>query len=196
MNQKSEPLLDTNIIELDTTHLAFIQHFGEMGSRWGINRTVGQMYALLVIKEDALNPDEIAATLNLSRSNVSMGIKELNSWNLLRTVSKPGDRKTYYTTPEDIWEIARVLIAEKRKREIDPTLSMLRGTLMEESANSPSSPSYAIRQIQEMHDLIELLVSWSEEMQTMPSNRLKKLFKLGSGVNKVLDVTSKVTGRK
>jgi len=183
---------DKVAVEIDATSTAFIQHFGEMGSRWGINRTVGQMYALLVIHEEPLNPDELAATLNLSRSNVSMGLKELGSWNLLRTIHKPGDRKTYYSTPEDVWEIARVLIAEKRKREIDPTLSMLRGALMDEN-NSQSS--YAIKQIQEMHDLVELMVGWSQEMQTMPSGRLKKLFKLGSGVNKVLDATN-ILGRK
>jgi DNA-binding transcriptional regulator GbsR (MarR family) len=163
-----------------------------MGSRWGINRTVGQMYALLVIQEMPLNPDEISKTLNLSRSNVSMGLKELSAWNLLRTTHKPGDRKTYYTTPDDVWEIARVLIAEKRKREIDPTLSMLRSALMSETANQNE---YVLKQIKEMHDLMELMVGWSEEMQTMPSNRLKKLFKLGSGVNKVLDATN-ILGRK
>jgi len=181
-------------IELGSVEHSFIQHFGEMGSRWGINRTVGQMYALLVISEDALNPDQIAATLGLSRSNVSMGLKELNAWNLLHTESKPGDRKHYFTTPDDIWEIARTLIAEKRKREIDPTLSMLRNSLMQESDRSPSD--YAIERMQQMHDVIELMVVWSDEMQTLQSSRIKQLLKLGSGVNKVLDLTDKITGNK
>ena len=184
--------MNENAIELDNVSTTFIQHFGEMGSRWGINRTVGQMYALLVIEEQPLNPDQIAATLSLSRSNVSMGIKELNAWNLLRTAPRPGDRKTYYTTPDDIWEIARTLIAERRKREIDPTLSMLRNTILQ---GEQSDSNYAMNRIREMHDLIELLVGWSEEMQTMQSARLKKLFKLGSGVNKVLDATGKLTGK-
>ena len=178
-----------NTLELDGVSQAFIQHFGEMGSRWGINRTVGQMYALLVIQEQPLNPDQIAATLGLSRSNVSMGIKELSAWNLLRTAPMPGDRKTYYTTPDDVWEIARTLIAERRKREIDPTLSMLRNTILQ---GEQASNGYAMSRIQQMHDLIELLVGWSEEMQTMQSARLKKLFKLGSGVNKVLDATARI----
>ncbi len=181
-------------IELDSLEHSFIQHFGEMGSRWGINRTVGQMYALMVISEEPLSPDQVAATLGLSRSNVSMGIKELNAWNLLRTISKPGDRKTYYTTPEDVWEIARTLIAEKRKREIDPTLSMLRNALMHEAGPDPSS--YALQRMREMHDLIELLVDWSQEMQTLKSSRLKKLFRLGSRVNKVLEITDRVKRKK
>jgi DNA-binding transcriptional regulator GbsR (MarR family) len=180
-------------IEPDTREYAFVQHFGEMGSRWGINRTVGQMYALLVISEDPLNPDQLAGALDLSRSNVSMGIKELNAWNLLRTVSKPGDRKTYYTTPEDIWEIARTLIMEKRKREIDPTLSMLRNALIQESEGETSD--YALERMREMHEAMELLVDWSEEMQTLKSSRLKQLFKLGSRVNKMLDMTGKITGK-
>ena len=181
-------------IKLDVPEYTFVQHFGEMGSRWGINRTVGQMYALLVISEEPMNSDQLANTLNLSRSNVSMGIKELNAWNLLRTVSKSGDRKTYYTTPEDIWEIARTLIAEKRKREIDPTLSMLRNALMQESDGKSSS--YVLQRMREMHELIELLVDWSDEMQTLQSARLKQLFKLGSRVNKILDMTDKITGKK
>lgn len=180
-------------IELDGNALTFIQHFGEMGNRWGINRTVGQMYALLVISEEPVNSDQMAETLGLSRSNVSMGLKELSAWNLLRTVNRQGDRKTYYTAPGDVWDIARTLIAEKRKREIDPTLSMLRNTLMQES--EADATSYALTRMREMHDLIELLVGWSEEMQTLQSSRLRQLFKLGSGVNKVLDMTDKITGK-
>lgn len=180
-------------VELTSLEHHFIQHFGEMGSRWGINRTVGQMYALLVISEKALNPDQISVILGLSRSNVSMGIKELHAWNLLRTEHIQGDRKSYYTTPEDSWEIARTLIAEKRKREIDPTLSMLRNELMDESNDETN---YATKRIREMHDIIEMLVLWSDEMLTLKSSRLQRLLKMGAQVNKVLDMTDKVTGKK
>ena len=172
---------------------AFIQHFGEMGSRWGINRTVGQMYALLFISEHPLNADQISENLGLSRSNVSMGLKELNSWNLLRQVPVQGDRKDYFTTPDDIWEIARSLIDERRKREIDPTLSMLRNTLLQEKRDEKDE--YALKRMQDMHDLIELLVIWVNDMQTMQSQRLAQLLKLGSGVNKVLEMTDKITGK-
>lgn len=172
---------------------AFVQHFGEMGSRWGINRTVGQICALLVISEEALNADQIGLELGISRSNVSMGLKELHSWNLLRMVSIQGDRKDYFTAPDDVWEIARTLIDERRKREIDPTLSMLRNMLLQKDS-SPDN-EYALRRMQEMHDLIELMVAWVNDMQTLNSQRIQKLLRLGSGVNKVLDITDKLTGK-
>ena len=142
-------------MELTPSNQTFVMHFGEMGSRWGMNRTVSQIYALLMISEQPLNADQIVDTLNISRSNASMGLKELQSWNLLRLHSIPGDRKDYYTTPDDIWEIARTLIEERRKREIDPTLSMLRNMLMKAPVNE--SEQYAHRRISEMHDMIELL---------------------------------------
>ena len=104
----------------------FILHFGEMGSRWGINRTVGQIYALLFLSEHPLCADEIVEALHVSRSNVSMGLKELQAWNLVRLRHLQGDRRDYFTTPEDMWEIVRTLIAERKKREIDPTLTFRR----------------------------------------------------------------------
>ena len=105
---------------------SFVSHFGEMGSRWGINRTVGQIYALLYISRQPLNADEIGEALAFSRSNVSMGLKELQSWNLVRLIHRPNDRREYFQAPEDVWAIFRTLANERRKREVDPTLSMLR----------------------------------------------------------------------
>ena len=166
-----------------------------MGSRWGINRTVGQIYALLVISEDPLNADQLAEGLGLSRSNVSMSLKELHAWNLLRPIHIAGDRKDYFTTPDDVWEIARTLIEERRKREIDPTLSMLRNTLLAEAKGETNEDEYALQRMQEMHDLIELMVTWMNEMQTLKSSRIAKLLKLGSSVNRMLDVTDRITGK-
>ena len=115
---------------------AFVLHFGEMGSRWGINRTVGQIYALLFIAPEALHADEIAETLGISRSNVSMGLKELMSWELVKLQHRPGERKEFYSAPGDVWDIAKTLIEQRRKREIDPTLSTLRNLLIEKPANA------------------------------------------------------------
>ena len=114
----------------------FVLHFGEMGSRWGINRTVGQIYALLFLSDRPLNAEEIAEALGVSRSNVSMGLKELEAWRLVRKRHLPGDRRDYFEAPDDVWEILRTLAEERRKREVDPTLSMLRDVLME----TPSRP--------------------------------------------------------
>ena len=107
-------------MDLMTYEQDFVLHFGEMGSRWGINRTVGQTYAVLFLSEDPLNADDLVQAVGVSRSNISMALKELQAWNLVRLRHQPGDRRDYYTTPEDMWEIVRTLIAERKKREIDP----------------------------------------------------------------------------
>jgi DNA-binding transcriptional regulator GbsR (MarR family) len=114
---------------------SFVMHCGEMGSRWGFNRTVGQMYGLILISEEALSAVDIAEALNISRGNVSMGIKELQSWRLVNLQHKAGDRKDYYVPAGSIWEMANRVFEERRKREMDPTLSLLRDNLLDEPAN-------------------------------------------------------------
>ena len=162
----------------------FILHLGEMGSRWGINRTVGQIYALLFVSREPLNADDIVHALGLSRSNVSMGLKELQSWQLVRSQHLPGDRREYFSAPEDIWEIFRVLVEERRKREVDPTLSMLRDALMDEPASEEDQ--YAAVRMSEMHDLIELTTRWVDDVQQLSPNTVVRLLKLGGGVSKFL----------
>jgi DNA-binding transcriptional regulator GbsR (MarR family) len=169
----------------------FVQHFGEMGSRWGINRTVGQIYALLFVSERPLNADEIAEHLGFSRSNVSMGLKELESWQLVRLQHHSGDRKEYFSTPEDVWAIFRTLAAEKRKREIDPTLSMLREALLETPANA--AETHALQRIRAMHDLIELTSRWFDDVQRLDTRTLVQLMKMGSRVQRLLEARNRLT---
>ncbi len=170
----------------------FVLHFGEMGNRWGINRTVGQIYALLFLSDRPLHAEEITEALGVSRSNVSMGLKELEAWRLVRKRHLPGDRRDFFQAPSDIWQIVRTLAEERRKREIDPTLSMLRDVLMEE----PSSPGekHAQDRMREMHELIELLVGWADDVQTLDNQSLTQLLTLGAGVSKVLQFKGKVAG--
>jgi DNA-binding transcriptional regulator GbsR (MarR family) len=168
----------------------FVMHFGEMGSRWGINRTVGQIYALLFVSAKPLNADEIADALSFSRSNVSMGLKELSSWNLVRLNHLPNDRREYFQAPEDVWAIFRTLAAERRKREIDPTLSMLRDALMEKP--QLEEDIHAQARMKQMHDLIELGTSWLDDVQKMDSATLASLLKMGAQVQKLLQVKEKV----
>lgn len=168
----------------------FVSHFGEMGSRWGINRTVGQIYALLYISENPLCADEIGETLGFSRSNVSMGLKELDSWRLVRVKHFPRDRKDYFTVPEDIWDIVRTLIEERKKREIDPTLSMLRDVLI--SNAEEKSGAYAQKRMQEMHDLIEMLTGWYQDIEKMETERLVNLLQLGSRVYRLYEMKDKL----
>ena len=168
----------------------FVLHFGEMGSRWGINRTVGQIYALLFLAEDPLNADDITEKLGFSRSNVSMGLKELSSWRLVKLQHKPGDRREYFSTPEDIWEIVRILAEERRKREIDPTLSMLRQALVE----TPATPGerHAQDRMAEMHGLIELITRWSVDIQKLETETLIQLLEVGSKVQKVFEMKDRL----
>jgi DNA-binding transcriptional regulator GbsR (MarR family) len=169
---------------------SFVLHFGEMGSRWGINRTVGQIYALIYVSAKPLNADEIAEALNFSRSNVSMGLKELQSWNLVKLIHLPNDRREYFQSPQDVWQIFRTLATERRKREIDPTLSMLRDALME----TPSGEDERVAQerMRQMHAFIELMTDWLDEVQKMDSATLASLMKMGAKVQKLLEMKDKV----
>ncbi|MDB5766638.1 MAG: hypothetical protein JWQ61_1452 [Collimonas fungivorans] len=167
----------------------FISHFGEMGSRWGINRTVGQIYALLYVLGQPLNADQIADYLSFSRSNVSMGLKELQSWRLVKLLHQPGDRREYFEPPKDIWDIFKTLLEERRRREIEPTLSMLRDALLENPAND--TDKQAQQRMREMYNLIELSSSWFDDVQRLSPETLASLMKMGSKVKKLLDVRDK-----
>jgi DNA-binding transcriptional regulator GbsR (MarR family) len=176
---------------------SFVSHFGEMGSRWGINRTVGQIYALIFVSPRPLNADDIGESLEFSRSNVSMGLKELQAWRLVRLLHLPGDRREYFEAPTDAWEIFRTLAEERRRREIEPTLSMLRNALLEEATTEEDR--IAQQRMKSMHDLIELMTTWFEDVQRMDQKTIAQLMKMGSKVQRLLEFTGKVklaTGSK
>ncbi|MCZ8251197.1 MAG: GbsR/MarR family transcriptional regulator [Hylemonella sp.] len=168
----------------------FVLHFGEMGSRWGINRTVGQIYALLYVSAQPLNADEIGEALAFSRSNVSMGLKELQSWNLVRLIHRPNDRREYFQAPEDVWAIFRTLANERRKREVDPTLSMLREALMEQPGTAEDI--HAQERMKQMHSFIELMTNWLDDVQKMDSETLASLMQMGAKVQKLLEMKERV----
>ncbi|MCE0556816.1 MULTISPECIES: GbsR/MarR family transcriptional regulator [unclassified Motilimonas] len=173
-------------MEISPRVQSFVFHFGEMGSRWGFNRTVGQMYALLVVTERPLSATELAETLNISRGNVSMGMKELQSWRLVQVSHIPGDRKEYYRVTGSIWDMANTIFEERKKREVDPTLSLLRDNLLEEPKDKEEA--FAFEKMQEIHDLLEMLTQWSGELQRLSPEKLSTLMKLGAGVSKMLSM--------
>lgn len=164
----------------------FVLHFGEMGSRWGINRTVGQIYALLFVSPEPLNAESITDALGISRSNTSMGLKELQSWKLVRLRHIAGDRRDYFTTPDDLWEIVRTLIEERKKREIDPTLTKLRELEMQ----GPAGDDYAESRIAELRELIELMTGFYDEMEKLDTQRIVKLMTLGGKIAGLIDKAS------
>lgn len=177
-------------MKLTTQTQSFVAHFGEMGSKWGFNRTVGQMLALLVIHPEAINADDISAALHISRGNVSMGLKELQSWRLIKIERKPGDRKDYYTVAGSVWALALTVFEERRKREIDPTLSVLRTALLE--TPETDAEKFANQQMTELHELLENVTAWGEQLKDLSPGQLQGLMKIGSGVGKVLELKDKI----
>jgi DNA-binding transcriptional regulator GbsR (MarR family) len=171
----------------------FVAHFGEMGSRWGINRTVGQIYALIFISQKPLHADDIAETLEFSRSNVSMGLKELQAWRLVKLRHLPGDRREYFEAPQDVWEIFRVLAEERRRREIEPTLSMLRMALLEDP--SSEADRHAQERMRQMHDLIDRLLKWLDDVQKLSPETAMQLMGMGATVTRVFELKDRLTGR-
>ncbi len=171
----------------------FVAHFGEMGSRWGINRTVGQIYALLYLSSEPLCADQIAETLEFSRSNVSMGLKELQAWRLVRLRHFPGERREFFEAPADVWEIFRVLAEERRRREIEPTLSMLRTALLETPGND--AERHAQQRMREMHDLIDRLMTWFDDVQKLAPETALQLMGMGATVTRVLELKDRLTGK-
>ena len=178
------------VMNLSTLEQEFVLHFGEMGSRWGINRTVGRIYALLFLSEDPLNAEDITDKLGVSRSNVSMGLKELQAWGLVRLKHLPDDRRDHFATPDDLWEIVRTLVAERKKREIDPTLTKLRE--LEMQARSGDAEPHAQAKIRELRELIELLTGWYDDMNRLETDRLVQLLALGSKLQSLIGKAEKI----
>ena len=171
---------------------SFVSHFGEMGSRWGINRTVGQIYALLFVSETEMNADEIGELLGISRSNVSIGLKELQGWRLVKLIRKPGDRREYFSSLGNVWDIFKTIAAERRRREVEPTLSMLRESLL----LNPSSDAelHAQARMREMYELAELANNWFDDMQHLSPESLAQLMRLGTKVQKIFELKDKFRG--
>lgn len=174
---------------------AIVYHFGEMASRWGFNRTVGQMLGLIVLTEDPLSAEQIGQSLNISRGNISMAAKELQSWQLIRVHREPGDRKDYYVSNGSIWELAQQVMSERSKREVNPTLSLMRTQLMSSENDDSCLPAYSKQQIQQVHDLLELFTLWFADVQSMKQEHIKALMKMGAGVGKVLELKDKLMPR-
>lgn len=169
---------------------SFVLHFGEMGSRWGINRTIGQIYALLYVSPEPLCADEIVDALGISRSNVSMSLRELQAWNLVVLKHLPGDRRDFFTAPADVWQILRTLAEERKKREVDPTLSVLREILMQPPGSD--AERYAQQRMGEMHGLIEQLTNWYDDVKRLETERLVNLLSLGSKISRLLDTKDRI----
>src|ERR1700744_3495439 len=132
-------------MKLTDTTRQFILHWGEMGTRWGVNRTVAQVHALLYLSPESLTAEDIAETLSVARSNVSTSLKELQNWNLVQIDSRIGDRRDYFQTSSDVWELFVTVLDQRVEREILPTLTMLRRCASEARTESPGQPVVTAR---------------------------------------------------
>ncbi len=171
-------------MDLSDTSRKFILHWGEMGTRWGVNRTVAQIHALLYLHGKALPADEIADTLGVARSNVSNSIRELHAWNLVRLVHVMGDRRDHFETSTDIWELTRTIVRERKEREIAPTMEMLRA-LLDSPELMVDGVDRAAR-IKAMLTMLESLNLWSDEMLRLDADTLSKVLRLGAKIQKLI----------
>jgi DNA-binding transcriptional regulator GbsR (MarR family) len=167
----------------------FILHWGEMGARWGINRTVAQIHALLFLSQRPLNAEEIAETLGVARSNVSNSIRELQNWGIVRVAHVMGDRRDHFESMKDVWEMFRVILDERKKRETDPTLHLLRDLTAQAQKKSEAEP-YVRDRLADMLEFMELMTTWYEQTRTMPTPAVIKMCKLGDKVAKLLGIGS------
>lgn len=170
---------------LSPTEQKFILHWGEMGARWGVNRTVGQIHALLFLANRPLSADDIVDTLGVARSNVSNSIKELQSWKLIRVTHLMGDRRDHFVALQDVWEIFRVIVEERKRREIDPTLTVLRECAIEGDADAGLEKA-SLARIHEVLDFLDMLGSSYEDYKHLPPATLKRFLKMGGKVARFL----------
>lgn len=171
-------------MDLSETSRKFILHWGEMGARWGVNRTVAQIHALLYLTGRPLPADEIADTLGVARSNVSTSIRELQAWNLVKLVHVQGDRRDHFETSTDIWELSRTIVRERKEREIEPTIAMLKQLL--DSPELMVDGAERVRRIHEMQVMLESLSAWSDEMLRLDTDTLSRVLRLGAKIQKLV----------
>ena len=162
----------------------YVLHWGEMGTRWGTNRTVAQIQALLYLSPEPLRADQIVDALSVARSNVSTSIRELQSYGLVRMTHVLGDRRDYYESLHDVWDLFRAIIDQRKQRELNPTLSMLRKVSEEVDAESDTHPLTRER-ILNMLKFVETVSDWYEQINDIPTSTLTKLMKLGKGITKL-----------
>lgn len=171
-------------MKLNPVSERFIVHWGEMGSKWGVNRTVSQIHALLYLAGKPLPADEIADTLGVARSNVSNSLKELQNWKLIKVVHQMGDRRDHFETSTDVWELFRIVVQQRKEREFDPTIGVLRACL--DSPDIAKEDKATRQRIQDTLGLMESLSSWGNEMLRLEPATLMKVMKLGAKIQSLI----------
>jgi len=171
--------------ELSEPLRQFVLHWGEMGTRWGVNRTVAQVHALLFVSEEPLTAEAIAETLSVARSNVSVSLRELQAWGLVRVVHLMGDRRDHFQTIKDVWEMFQIILEGRKRREVDPTLAVLRELMAEPRAAGLGE--HARQRLTELLAFFEMMTGWYEQVRRMPRSTLTRFIKLGGRVARLLE---------
>lgn len=167
----------------------FVLHWGEMGARWGINRTVAQIHALLYVAPRPLNAEEIAATLRVARSNVSTSLRELQAWGIVRPVHVLGDRRDHFESMRDVWEMFQIVLTERKRREIDPTVALLRECVAEAQRSDPADV-YTRQRLAELLGFFESISNWYEQIRGLPTQAVIRFVSMGGKVRRLLGIAS------
>src|SRR6185295_11482346 len=163
----------------------FILHWGEMGARWGINRTVAQVHALLHLAEEPVSADTIAAALGVARSNVSTSLRELQGWGIVRAVHVLGDRRVHFESTKNVWELFRTIVDQRKRREIDPTLEMLRRAI-DELDGAKSGDRHTRERLQELLEFFETMTELYDELRHLPITALRSVARMRGKVKRLL----------
>lgn len=163
----------------------YILHWGEMGTRWGVNRTVAQIHALLYLASQPLHAEEISETLGVARSNVSTSLKELQSWGLVKVVHVRSDRRDHFEAMKDLWETFFAIAEGRKRRELDPTLTTLRDCVLD-SERDKETPQHVKQRIEDVAEFLDTLLTWYSQMSRLPRTTLVKVIKLGARIEKLL----------
>jgi DNA-binding transcriptional regulator GbsR (MarR family) len=164
----------------------FILHWGEMGTRWGINRTVAQIHALLYISPEPLNAEQITDTLKVARSNVSTSLRELQSWGIVNVVQKLGDRRDYFESMADVWEMFRVIARQRKRREIDPTIEVLQACVRD--AETGKEDPHMRQRLAAMLDFMDTAATAYNNVEKLPTKAIVKAARMGDKLWKLLGI--------
>ena len=172
--------------DLDRVKENFILHWGEMGQLWGINRTMAQIHALLFISPEALSANDIMEELQISRGNVSMALRELIAWGIVNRVHMKGERREFYTTEKDVWSMFRIIARERKRREVDPTITVLRESVADLNEMPDEEGQYEREQLQNLLDFFETGVAVYEEVEKQNPQSMIKVIGTALGLKKLI----------
>ena len=170
---------------LSPSERQFILHWGEMSSRWGINRSVAQIHALLYLSKEPLNAEQLTERLALARSNVSTSLRELQAWGVVRVVHQLGDRRDYFESVADAWQMFLTILEQRKRREIDPTVGMLRQCL-DDHGGSDRGDDFALERMQQLLEVLELLIAGYERIRRLTPATQRKVLKIGDRLGKII----------